>query len=616
MTTTPRFTTIPPTFSRGPVARKVQPLRRAGRFLGALGAMTVLLTQVAFAAYDHQEQGDAGDHLNAQLTFDYGQIGSSLALQVIEGDLEQGDVVDAYCIRIDDPTTFRATTNPLDDPLAGANFDTRLFLFEYNSATLSPIPRMANDDSPSSGLTSLITDPSVFPGQLLESPPLLTTKRYILAVTGYPEEFLNGASDPYFDFPAGFTALHGSSSVNDTGWSQLGSNRGHYQIALTGASGCGPGIAFLTEETGTSDFSSWSSAGGYTGLVAADEICTAEATASGLRGVFKAFASDAVDDAYCRAFGYQGKKTAGCDIPGGTSPELLSWVGKDGLPFVRDFDEALVNDRVYYPLKTDLGGGVVDIYWTGSDAEGQVEAGLTCGDWTGVGVNGLLGSANAGGEAWLSGASGPCDISAQLLCLQNRFGPRAPEPQRTDSRLAFVSSASGSPDLSSWPEAGGQSGLAAGDAICQELAGDAGLGFPSSYVAYLSTTTIDARDRLPNDRFPWTRLDGSRIGTWAEVNQADGARSNLSFSESDAYTSGLVATGTQLDGTVVSASTCGDWTLTTGMGEIGLSDYADSLWKTGLNISCSEIFHLYCFATHWVDLFSDGFESGDTVAWD
>lgn len=58
------------------------------------------------------------------------------------------------------------------------------------------------------------------------------------------------------------------------------------------------------------------------------------------------------------------------------------------------------------------------------------------------------------------------------------------------SQLAFVTQAEGTGDLSSWADADGNTGVAAGDAICNAEAAAAGL--PGTYVAYLSDDTTDA----------------------------------------------------------------------------------------------------------------------------
>ena len=63
-------------------------------------------------------------------------------------DEPTGDLRDAYCIRISDPASFRATTDPAVDPTATATFDTRLFLF-----TPEGTPVLANDNT--SGATPL-----------------------------------------------------------------------------------------------------------------------------------------------------------------------------------------------------------------------------------------------------------------------------------------------------------------------------------------------------------------------------------------------------------------------------------------------------------------------------
>ena len=91
------------------------------------------------------------------------------------------------------------------------------------------------------------------------------------------------------------------------------------------------------------------------------------------------------------------------------------------------------------------------------------------------------------------------------------------------AKKVFVTSASGTGNLGSWPQAGGHTGLAAGDAICRSLAADAGLADASLFRAWLSTSTTDAychvagfagkkssncgQPSLP-DAGPWQRTDG------------------------------------------------------------------------------------------------------------
>jgi hypothetical protein len=100
----------------------------------------------------------------------------------------------------------------------------------------------------------------------------------------------------------------------------------------------------------------------------------------------------------------------------------------------------------------------------------------------------------------------------------------APEAALAAFRRVFVTSVSGTGNLHSWPDAGGQSGVAAGDAICQARAAAGGLSNPGLYVAWLSDGTTDAychlhnltgtkaancgQGTLPAAAGPWLRTDG------------------------------------------------------------------------------------------------------------
>jgi len=98
-----------------------------------------------------------------------------------------------------------------------------------------------------------------------------------------------------------------------------------------------------------------------------------------------------------------------------------------------------------------------------------------------------------------------------------RNGNSMPRPARV-----FVTSVQGTAKLSSWPDAGGKRGLAAGDAICQARAEAAGL--EGQFVAWLSDRDHDAycrvhgldgkivencgQEELPESAGPWVRTDG------------------------------------------------------------------------------------------------------------
>jgi len=93
-----------------------------------------------------------------------------------------------------------------------------------------------------------------------------------------------------------------------------------------------------------------------------------------------------------------------------------------------------------------------------------------------------------------------------------------------DHRVAFVTSVTGTGNLSTWPDAGNEAGLAAGDAICRARAAAAGLSNAENFIAWLSDSDNDAYCRihglsgrredncgqavLPEAAGPWVRTDG------------------------------------------------------------------------------------------------------------
>jgi hypothetical protein len=137
-------------------------------------------------------------------------------------------------------------------------------------------------------------------------------------------------------------------------------------------------------------------------------------------------------------------------------------------------------------------------------------------------------------------------------------------------------------------------GLAGADAICQGLAD--GAGWPGTYVAYLSTSTVNASDRISAAR-GWTRTDGTPFADTAGQIIAGAMFTNVMYevtglrASSGAY---WVATGTTSAGTA-SAMTCNDYTtvsaqLLTGMAAAaGFGFSQDSVYG-----SCMTS-RLYCF---------------------
>jgi len=141
-------------------------------------------------------------------------------------------------------------------------------------------------------------------------------------------------------------------------------------------------------------------------------------------------------------------------------------------------------------------------------------------------------------------------------------------------------------------------GLAAADAICQTSADQSQL--PGTYIAWLSTSTTNAIDRLASSR-GWVRTDGIPFadqpsdivaGTiWSPISLlADGTE--------QAFADPIVITGTTETG-VLDATTCGDWTSTSGTFSGGFLTATSAGWSSA-NLPldsdlCTVSARLYCF---------------------
>lgn len=122
--------------------------------------------------------------------------------------------------------------------------------------------------------------------------------------------------------------------------------------------------------------------------------------------------------------------------------------------------------------------------------------------------------------------------------------------------------------VTSWKGTGDLGGVAAGDAICRRLAASAGL--PGTYVAWLSSATIAAKDRLGSAR-GWIRRDGKPLADWIE----DLGRRLLHPIVLDEHGLNIglfdaVFTSTRANGVTDPDGNCGDWTDTTRDARVGL----------------------------------------------
>ena len=158
----------------------------------------------------------------------------------------------------------------------------------------------------------------------------------------------------------------------------------------------------------------------------------------------------------------------------------------NGRPFLPPLEELTdSNGSPYGPAQYDEFGDSVpytvanDRVWTGTTYDGTVWDTHHCTNWSSAAVSdeGNTGFAHGSGTHWTVRGTYGCSGSARLLCLE----PGASDPVSLPwlpGALVFLTSAFGTGDLSSWPEAGGASGLAAGDAICRQVATAAHLPAP------------------------------------------------------------------------------------------------------------------------------------------
>ena len=192
--------------------------------------------------------------------------------------------------------------------------------------------------------------------------------------------------------------------------------------------------------------------------------------------------------------------------------------------------------------------------------------------------------------------------------------------------IVFVTSASGKGDLgdlTQWPDAGGATGLAAGDAICQAAATNASPSLPGTYKAWLSDETTDAYCHiqgydgttiatncglaplpLPVGAGPWVRTDGypfaDTIDKLVTITNAQ-IYTPVTYNENGAALVGgfYYFTGTNPDGTKSSGSTCTNWTV----GNVsvshlfGHSEATTDYWTAFGGTDCSTPRHLLCFQT-------------------
>lgn len=160
-------------------------------------------------------------------------------------------------------------------------------------------------------------------------------------------------------------------------------------------------------------------------------------------------------------------------------------------------------------------------------------------------------------------------------------------------------------------------GIGAGDAICRDRAASAndgaGLGGTGTWVAWLSTTTIDARDRILD--VPYYRTDGQLVGrkvvaptetqgSFTDCDKNLWVPIQLDQNGANPGTPAQVWTGTDCTGildVLVAAGNCSDWTSTASGPSVritlGTRNNGNASWTDldGSFNNCGNSYRLYCF---------------------
>jgi len=143
--------------------------------------------------------------------------------------------------------------------------------------------------------------------------------------------------------------------------------------------------------------------------------------------------------------------------------------------------------------------------------------------------------------------------------------------------------------------AGDLGGIVGADQICNNLAQNAGL--PGTYIAWLSTSTVNARDRL-NSNGPYRLVIGTIIADDLQDLLDGFLDAPINIDENGTLILGNqeVWTGTLADGSAA-LGRCSDWTANSNsvFGTAGNATSTAQSWTVFVNLNCSMFNRLYCF---------------------
>ena len=326
---------------------------------------------------------------------------------------------------------------------------------------------------------------------------------------------------------------------------------------------------------GSIAFASSGSFKAHQGRACADALCQSDAESAGYRGTFLALL--ATDSA-----------TAASRFSSTGNP----WYRPDGVQVVDSASQLLSAGQLKAPINVTADGLTYYNWgsqkmWTGSSAVNVIDQGATCNSWSSnsSGLQARNGGApftDSGYFNYLSGYQrSACNLTTnRVYCLETNWS----------NNYVFITSTT--------QVVGTLGGLSGADTICNTRAQAAGL--PGSYVAWLSTSSVNAKDRLGNSG-GWVRTDGKPFTNSVDDLLAGKIHYPVQLDEFGHHlgTTASAVTGTNRDGRVSGSATCGNWSSTSGTYRGGYGSATSSSWTSfSTGYSCSAALRFYCFGVN------------------
>jgi hypothetical protein len=297
-----------------------------------------------------------------------------------------------------------------------------------------------------------------------------------------------------------------------------------------------------------------------TGLAAADALCRAAASQSGLAGTYVAILSDDVTGAAARL------------VKDGTTAR--GFVRLDGLPIADTVSNLLVEHRLWYPVAFDEHGTLALRYaWNGTNLDGSPSgAAADCSSWTDSGGTGLESHT---GSNLVAPFTENCSMPRPVVCAGVDHGAAVNAPVVTPGKLVFVTS-------SGWM---GSGGLAAAAALCSAEQ-------PEGHATMPLLATTSAAAAILDSAQLYVRPDGVPVGTGAEL--ASSALRTGIWVHGDGSAAGLAVVWTGSDDpTNAATDNCVGWSSSGFLGVAG-TPVAGPEWWSSTSEPCSQFNSVYC----------------------